>query len=130
MPIIPTNVDIPLLILRIAAGLVFILHGRSKFKPEWAEGVGLPPFMGKLAGIGMVAGGLGIIVGLLTQIAAFGPLFVMLGAVYYHKFKWKHKFFNPDGASYEFALILALIALMFVLTGAGAFSIDAMIGLA
>jgi len=127
--IIPAYPDIALLLLRLVAGLVFILHGRGKFNKEWAKGLGLPRIAGVLAGIGMVFGGLGVIFGLLTQIAAIGPLLVMLGAAYFHKVKWKHPFFNPKGPSYEFALVLALVALLFVLTGAGAYSIDALIGL-
>lgn len=127
--IIPAQQDIALLLLRILAGLVFILHGKGKFKPEWAKKMGIPYPIGFLGGIGMVFGGLGIIFGFLTQIAAFGPLLVMLGAVYFHKIKWKHPFFNPQGPSYEFPLILALVSLLFVLTGAGAYSVDAMIGL-
>ncbi len=129
MPIIQTHPDIALLILRIIAGLIFILHGKEKFTKEWSKSKGIPYPIGILAGIGMVAGGLGIIVGLLTQIAAIGPLIVMIGAVYFHKFKWGHPFASSKGPSYEYPLILALIALLFILTGAGAYSIDAILGL-
>jgi len=129
MPIIPIYSDIALLILRIGLGIVCILHGRSKFKPEFAKGIGVPYFFGFLSGVGMVAGGLGVLFGFLTQIAAIGPFLVMLGAVYHHKFKWKHPFFNPHGKSYEYAFMLVLVSLALILTGAGAYSIDAMMGL-
>ena len=128
--LIPAQQDIALLLLRIVAGLVFILHGKGKFKPEWAKKMGMPYPIGFLGGIGMVFGGLGIIFGFLTQIAAFGPLLVMLGAVYHHKVKWKHPFYKPNSPSYEYALILTLIALLFILVGAGAYSVDANLGLA
>lgn len=126
--LIPPQQDIALLLLRIVAGLIFVIHGKDKFKAEWAKTYQTSRPIAFLAGIGMVFGGLGVIVGFLTQIAAFGPLIVMLGAVYFHKFKWKHSFIAKQ--SYEYPLIMALIALLFVLVGAGAYSIDALIGLA
>jgi len=85
--------------------------------------------VGFLVGFAEVFGGLGVLFGFLTQIAAFGPLIVMLGAVYHHKFKWKHPFVGKE-KSYEYALLLTLVALLFILVGPGAYSIDAMIGLA
>lgn len=126
--ILPAQPDIALLILRVVAGIIFIVHGKEKFARQWSTSKGLPYFIGILCGIGMIGGGLSILFGFLTQIAAFGPLIVMLGAVYFHKIKWKHPFIDAKGPSYEYPLVLALIALGFVLMGAGAYSIDALLG--
>lgn len=73
---------------------------------------------------GEVFGGIGLIVGLLTRIAALGPLLVMAGAVYLHAFKWHDPFISNQGG-YEYPLLLLGLALFFVLVGAGSLSFDA-----
>jgi len=128
--LIPPQQDIALLLLRIVFGLILVLHGWPKLKhPSWGKSAGHSTVVGFLVGFAEVFGGLGVLFGFLTQIAAFGPLIVMLGAVYHHKFKWKHPFVSKE-KSYEYALLLTLVALLFILVGPGAYSIDAMIGLA
>jgi len=126
----PAQTDIALLLLRIGAGLIFILHGLPKIKnpPAWGRHLGIPPITSFLVAIGEFFGGLGILFGFLTQIAAIGPLLVMLGALYYHKFKWGHEFISKEGKGFEYPFILAIIALTLILMGAGAYSIDAYLG--
>jgi len=127
--LIPLQPDLALLLLRIGAGIILILHGLPKIKhPLGMKGmIGAPLSM--LVAIGEFFGGLGILLGALTQIAAIGPLIIMLGAVYFHKFKWGDPFVSKKGG-YEYPFILAIIALVLILMGGGAYSVDALIGLA
>jgi putative oxidoreductase len=119
-------VDLGLLILRIGLGIIFIAHGWMKLRnpSAWAKNMGLPTFVGLLVSIGEFFGGLGILFGFLTQIAALGPLLVMLGALRYHIFVWKQKFINIGGESWEYPFVLAVAALSLALLGAGGYSLD------
>ena len=124
--LIPEMKDLALLIVRVVFGVIFVSHGWTKFSSpaKWSQGLGYPTFIGFLVGCGEFLGGLGVLFGTLTQIAAFGPLIVMLGALYHHIFKWKQKF-----AEWELPLMLLAVAFALILLGAGAYSIDAYIGL-
>lgn len=117
-------IDISLLILRIGLGSIFLAHGFPKLKnPTKMKGmIGTIPSV--LVMIAEFFGGLGILFGFLTKISAAGILIVMLGAIYFHKYKWKQPFYSTDGKSWEYPYILALVALVLVLMGAGAYSVD------
>ncbi len=127
--LIPAQPDLALLTLRIGLGIIFILHGWPKIKnPTGMKGmVGTLPSI--LAAIAEFFGGLGILFGFLTQIAALGLFVNMLVALYFHKFKWGDVFIGKEKFGYEYPFILCLLALALVLLGAGAYSVDAILGL-
>src|ERR1035438_762231 len=92
--LIKTNNSFPLAIVRLVLGLVFFAHGTQKVF-GWFGGGGFSATMGMfenymhipapLALLAIMAeflGGLGLIVGLLGRIAAFGIAFNMLVAVF------------------------------------------------
>ncbi len=116
-----------LLILRLVAGLALMMHGLPKIQnafgwmgpDSWAPG-----FLQALAALAEFGGGLALMLGLLTPIAAFGILCVMLTAVFgVHVPKGDP--FVGKGGSYELAAIYAAIATMLMFTGPGKFSLDA-----
>jgi putative oxidoreductase len=128
-------------ILRLAVGAVFVAHGAQKLFGVWGGGgpngtaaffgqIGLVPAypLALLAGVAELIGGLMLIMGAYTFVAASALLTVMAVAVW--KVHLPHGFFinwgmvADRGHGYEFNLVLvaALVALM--LTGAGGFSID------
>ena len=127
-----SNIDFALLVLRLAAGGIFLAHGYQKF---FTMGVGgVSGFFGQLGvpAPGLLApavstletfGGLALILGLLTRFVA--PFFVidMAGAIFF--FHWKNGFFAPKGI--EFVMLLMASAIVLALSGAGRFSIDAML---
>ncbi|HEX8244892.1 MAG TPA: DoxX family protein [Longimicrobium sp.] len=126
------RVDLGLLILRVVVGIIFVAHGWQKVSGGLGNvggmfgqmGVPMPGVTGPLVALLELLGGLALIFGLLTRLAALGLAIDMLGAIALVHFK--NGFFMQNGG-YEFALSLlgACLALMF--TGAGAYSLDAAI---
>jgi putative oxidoreductase len=126
------QLNIGLVILRLVLGAIFIAHGGQKLFVYGFEGVaggfaqmGVPmaSVVGPFIGFVELFGGIALIVGLLTRLAALGLFSTMIGAmVLVHL---PAGFFAPNGI--EFPLSLAGAALMLTLTGAGAYSIDSVI---
>lgn len=133
------NIDLGLLVLRIAVGLTIAPHGAQKLfgwfggygvkgTGAWLDSMGAKYgwVIALLAGIAELFGGLGIALGILTPVAAAAVVLVMLGAIVTaHKGKG---FFNTNGG-WEFPLLIALGAFALAITGPGTYSIDALIGL-
>src|SRR5688500_11387010 len=128
----PRQLNSGLALLRIVIGIVFIAHGGQKLFVYGFEGVaggfaqmGVP--MATIVGpfIGMVEffGGLALVLGLLTRLAAFGIGATMVGAILLVHLK--AGFFAPNGIEFPLALLAAAATL--TLTGAGAYSVDGLI---
>lgn len=118
-------------VLRVVVGLLMAAHGFQKlmdpsvFQGHLAHmGFPLPGVMAYLAIAGELLGGLGLAVGLLTPIAAFGVACTMVVAI--TTVHLKHGVFAADGG-FEFPLVLLLVALWFMAAGAGPWSLDAFI---
>jgi len=117
-----------LTVLRVTLGIVFLVHGYQKLFTFGLHGVaGMFGHMGiPLAGFFAVVvtlvefvGGLLLIVGVATRIAAAFLAVDMLGAILFvHA---KHGFFNPGGVEFPLTLLAASICL--VLAGGGALSL-------
>jgi putative oxidoreductase len=127
------QLDLGLAILRVIAGVIFVAHGGQKLFVYGLDGVaaafgqmGIP--LAALAGpaVALVEflGGLALVIGLLTQLAGFGLVVTMLGALLLvHR---QGGFFLPNG--YEFVLALLGAAATLMVTGAGRYSLDALVG--
>lgn len=125
----PAQLDLGLAILRVVVGIVFVAHGGQKLFVHGLDGVsgafgqmGIPMagLVGPLVALVEFFGGLALLVGLLTRLAAAGLAITMLGAV--ALVHLKGGFFLPNG--YEFAFALLGAALTLALTGAGRWSVD------
>lgn len=131
-PTTPRQLDAGLTILRAVTGTIFVAHGAQKLFVYGLDGVGAGfaqmgvPFagvMGPLVGFVELFGGLALIAGLLTRLAGVGLTAVMFGAmVIVHL---PAGFFLPNG--YEFVLMLAASATTLAVTGAGRYSVDALL---
>ena len=124
--------DAALTVLRIVLGVTFILHGGQKLFVYGFDGVtgafaqmGIPApgFFGPFVALVEFFGGIAIALGLLTRLAALGVGATMVVAIL--TVHLKQGFFNPGGVEFPLALLASAIAL--VITGAGAYSIDAAI---
>lgn len=134
-----TERDWVIAIIRIVLGVVFFAHG-AQMALGWFGGAGLQStvrvFREQLrmpAPLAMVAvaaeflGGLGLIVGLLSRIAAFGIAVVMGVAllVVHRKFGFFMNWFGEkQGHGIEYHVLVLALALVVIIKGAGAFSLD------
>jgi putative oxidoreductase len=86
----------------------------------------VPAFFQALATMAEFSGGLGIIVGLLTPLASLGLICNMLVALFMVHLPQSHPFVGAPGQhSYEPAAGYLAVALLLLLTGPGAWSLDA-----
>ena len=137
--LIATDNDIATTIVRLVLGVVFFAHGAQKML-GWFGGYGFSGTMGfftsmmhipaPFAFLAIAAeffGGLGLIVGLLTRVAAFGIFCNMVVAIamVHHNFGL---FMNWTGAQkgegYEYHLLALAITVLLMIRGAGAASVD------
>jgi putative oxidoreductase len=127
--------DIALLILRLVLGGIFVAHGAQKLFGSFGgpglkdtagffEQIGLKPgrMMALLAGLAEFGGGLLVLVGFLTPLGAFAIIAVQAVAI--AKVHMRNGFFNESGG-YEFNLVLIAVAVALILTGSGAYGLDA-----
>jgi putative oxidoreductase len=121
-------VDVALLLLRVFAGVAFVLHGWGKVADVsgFAAEQGVPVVLGAAAAYVQFIGGLLLVVGLLTPLAAFGIGVTMVVAVVM-LVRAGESFINPGGHSWESAALYAVLMLCLMMLGAGRYSFDAML---
>lgn len=126
-----------LLVIRLVVGLLFIGHGAQKlfgwfggYGPKgtggWMESVGIKPgiVMAVVAGLMELVGGALFALGFVTPLAAVLITAAMLGAIV--KVHGKNGLWiTSNGIEYQLVLIAVVIGI--ALTGAGSYSLDALI---
>jgi len=137
--LLSTRDDVAPLVMRVMLGVVFFPHGAQKVL-GWFGGHGLSGtlnFFTESMGVPMVfallviaaefLGALGLIVGFLTRIAAFGIVSVMAGAIM--MVHLQHGFFmnwsgKQAGEGFEYHLLAIALAVALMITGGGKASVD------
>ncbi len=125
--------------MRLVLGIVFFLHGAQKVL-GWFGGFGfsgtmhaftgmmhIPAPFAFLAILAEFLGGIGLIVGLLARVAAFGiamNMVVAVAMVHLANGPFMNWYGNQKGEGYEYHLLAIVIALTIMVRGAGAFSVD------
>jgi putative oxidoreductase len=136
--LIHTNPDAAPIILRLALGVVFFVHGAQKMLGWWggygfsattnAFGhMGIPAVFAFLAIAAEFCGGIGLILGLLGRVAAFGIACVMLVAIV--KVHAVNGFFmnwagQQKGEGIEYHVLVLGMTAAIMIAGSGAWSVD------
>jgi putative oxidoreductase len=134
-----TSVDLGLLVLRLGIGLTFSLHGFQKLfgwfggggrrrTAAWfaSLGFGSGRSAALMAGVSEVAGGLGLALGVLTPLAAAAVIGTMTTAAFVNN---AQNGFWSVTKGWELNGYLIVVALALAVTGPGALSVDAVVGL-
>lgn len=121
-----------LLILRFGVGAGLVLHGYPKAKggriqaEEWMKSMGVPPITADLVTVLEFVGGIFLVLGLLTPLV--GLFFVLqFGSIIWMKKSKMHASFismEPGKPTYEIDAIYLMLALVFLVLGAGPYSLD------
>ncbi len=137
--LIGTDNDFATTILRLVLGVIFFAHGAQKML-GWFGGYGFSGTMGYFTGVMHIPalfaflaiaaeffGGLGLIFGALTRVAAFGIFVNMVVAIV--MVHGQFGFFmnwagTQKGEGYEYHLLTLAIAAFLMIRGAGAASLD------
>ena len=119
--------------LRIMLGLILIPHGCQKAF-GWFGGAGFARFTQIFESIGYkpgavwlsivilveLVGGLCLVLGLFSRVAAFGVALFMLNAVWFTSAKGF--FWTAQGS--EYSLLILAVAVVFMVRGSGSYSLD------
>ena len=119
-----------LLALRLALGAIMIAHGAQKLfggMPKfmgWLNSMGIPGWMAYLTVAAEFGGGILLVVGLLTRLAALSIVIDMAVAI--DKVHWKNGLLSagPGKVGYELPLACGIIAFALIFLGAGPISLD------
>jgi putative oxidoreductase len=137
--LLQTDDSVGLFLVRVSLGIVMFPHGAQKLLgwfgghgPAWTmsfftERLGIPAPLVVLVIIAESFGALGLILGFLGRLGAFGVLCVMLGAIY--TIHLKNGFFmdwynTGQGEGFEYHLLAIGMALAVLVQGSGRFSVD------
>jgi putative oxidoreductase len=115
--------DLGLLLLRLMIGLVFFTSGYSHLKDPTgrAKSIGMSKAFTIFLGIAEVAGSLGVALGVLTQLAAFGLILIMFGAIQKKIFTWHTGFWGENGSGWHYDLMFVLMSLVVAFTNGGSY---------
>jgi putative oxidoreductase len=134
-----TTNDPTLTVVRLILGAVFFAHGAQKMlgwfgghgfnaaMTYFTHNMGIPVFFAFLAIAAEFFGGLGLLVGLLGRVAAFGILCNMVVAIVMvagHVGFFMNWFGTQKGEGYEFHLLAIALCVTIIVKGSGAFSVD------
>jgi len=136
--LIATTNDHTIALARLMLGVVFFMHGAQKAL-GWFGGYGFHSTMHFFTGMGIPTpfallaisaeflGGIGLIVGFLSRIAAFGIAVNMVVAIFMVHLPngiFMNWFGNQKGEGYEYHLLAIALCILIMVKGAGALSVD------
>jgi len=124
-----------LLVLRLVTGAAFLLHGWPKIQNafHWMDRpdapASLPGYLQALVALSEFGGGIALILGFLTPLAALGIACVMVGAIWTVHLPQGDPFVaaKPGQGSYELAAVYLANVIMLFLVGPGVLSLDALL---
>ena len=136
-----TRSDYALAFARIILGIVFFAHGSQKLL-GWFGGYGFSGTVGAFTRMGISVGlayfvifveffgGLSMIFGLLSRLGGLGITALMIGAiatVHIHNGFFMNWYGTQKGEGFEFHLLAIALAVLIMVRGAGALSLDGLL---
>ena len=129
----PLNADVAATIARVLLGALFLVHGIPKMKDlkgtiGFVKGTGFPGGAAFAVAFSLLEffGGIALVLGLLTQVVAVLFALEMVATAVFAKTKLGKKFV----LGYELDVLYLVLAMVVALLGAGAWSLDAVLGIA
>jgi putative oxidoreductase len=137
--VLQTADDKVLSVSRLVLGLIFFAHGAQKVfgwfggqgfdqtMRSFTQGMGIPAAFAVMAIAAEFLGGISLVLGLLTRVAAFAIGVNMAVAVFLVHARnglfmnWAH---SQQGEGFEYHLLALAIVLLLVIRGGGAWSLD------
>jgi len=114
---------IALLLTRLMVGAIFLTSGWSHITHtgERAKSIGMSKSFTLFLGAAETAGGMGVVFGVLTQLAALGLILVMLGAIYKKIVVWHTGFWGEKSSGWHYDVMLVIMNLVIITTNGGSY---------
>lgn len=122
------------LLVRLALGGSLMIHGYPKVKSKeqsvnWMKSMGLPGATAILAAILEFFGGMFLVVGLIVPIVALFLAIQFASIILMKRSKMKASYTSTGKPSYEIDVMYLLLSIVLLVLGAGALSIDGLVGI-
>ncbi|HEY6351661.1 MAG TPA: DoxX family protein [Candidatus Angelobacter sp.] len=113
--------SIALLLLRFMVGIIFAYSGWSHLKdPQGrSKSIGMSKGFIIFLGAAELAGALGVIFGVLTQLAAAGLILLMLGAIQKKMMVWHSGFWGKGNQGWHYDLMLVVMNIVILVMNGG-----------
>ncbi|HEX3273556.1 MAG TPA: DoxX family protein [Gemmatimonadales bacterium] len=114
--------DVAVLLMRLLVGAVFVTSGLSHARDPVtrAKSIGMSPGFTRFLGVAELAGGLGVALGILAQLAALGLILIMLGAIQKKIAVWHTGFWGQHGTDgWHYDLMFVVMCLVIATTAGG-----------
>jgi putative oxidoreductase len=115
--------DHGLLLMRLLVGLIFADSGWNHVRDPEGRGrsIGLSKGFTAFLGAAELLGGIGVALGVFTQLAAAGLILLMLGAIQKKVFVWRTGFWGKQAYGWHYDLMLVAMNLVILCTNGGRF---------
>src|SRR3954464_4291744 len=115
--------DLSLLLLRLMVAAIFVTSGWKHLRDPSgrAKSIGKSVGFTIFLAVAELLGGLGVGLGVFTQVAAIGLILIMLGAIQRKIFVWHTGFWGEKTFGWHYDLMIALTNLLIACTSGGTY---------
>lgn len=121
-PYLISFAGLALLLMRLMVGIIFAASGWKDLKDPVGRGknIGMGKGFTLFLGAAELAGSLGVVLGVLTQLAALGLILLMLGAIQKKISVWHTGFWGKHGTDgWHYDLMLVVMNLVIITSDGG-----------
>jgi putative oxidoreductase len=120
--------DLSLFLLRVMVAMVFGTSGYHHLQTpkQRAASLGMSVGFTIFLGAAELAAAIGLVLGVLTQLAALGLILIAIGAIFMKAGKWRNGFWGENSMGWHYDLMLAIMNLVILCTGGGRIALFAM----